>query len=313
MSFSVIVTSYNYRPYLGQAVDSAAAQRLAPREILIVDDGSSDGSAAWAREHYAADSRIRVIEQSNTGQLGAFARGVAEAAGDWVAFLDADDRWDPGYLEQVVAVLAGRPSVDFVYTNLRFEGARQGQFHPPGPSRDDGISVLQGAFGPMWRSSPTSAICLRRSLARRLTNVPPDLVDRYRSRADDCLSFGADILSAHKYYLDEPLVTYRDHGGNAWLGQGRDAADQIRHWARTQGMVAHYRQLAGIEAADRGWLLRQLKREFLAKPAPTRQELERYSELLDGASLGLLKRWRDRWRLHRHFRATRRRAADPAN
>lgn len=304
-SFTVVITSYNYRDYLVEAIDSALGQTLAPSMIVVVDDGSTDGSAALARSRYAGDLRIKVLEQENAGQLAAFAAGVTAADADIVAFLDADDLWEPRYLEAVAAVYARMPGVDFVYTNLSYFGRREGLFHRQSPSRDDNISVLQACYNPMWRCSPTSAISMRRPMAQRLTRVTPEFCADWRTRADDCLAFGADILAAHKYYLAEPLVRYRAHGANLWLGSQENADDEVRRWHKLQGLNSYYRARAGIDVALRSEHLRGLKREFLGKPNPTRREYRKYVQLLEFSSLNWRQRLEHRLAMWRHLRKTR--------
>ncbi|MBK8060984.1 MAG: glycosyltransferase family 2 protein [Gemmatimonadetes bacterium] len=97
---SVVVPLYNKEPYVRRALDSIAAQSFADFEVVIVDDGSQDGSAAIAAGY--PDSRFRMIRQANAGPGAARNRGIAEAKGEWIAFLDADDEWLPDYLELAV-------------------------------------------------------------------------------------------------------------------------------------------------------------------------------------------------------------------
>ena len=78
-SFAVIVTSYNYRAFVAEAVDSALAQTRAPQQVVIVDDGSTDGSPDFLRERYGHDPRVTLLCGENGGQLVAFQRGVAAA------------------------------------------------------------------------------------------------------------------------------------------------------------------------------------------------------------------------------------------
>jgi len=97
-TFSVIITNYNYRDYVGEAIDSVLAQTRAVAQVIVMDDGSTDGSAAWLAEHYGNDERVTLRCVSNGGQLSAFVRGMDGVTGDIVCFLDADDRWDKDYV-----------------------------------------------------------------------------------------------------------------------------------------------------------------------------------------------------------------------
>ena len=98
MKFSVIIPLYNKREFIVQAVESVLAQECAEFELLVVDDGSTDGSAELL-EALVSDPRLRVIRQDNMAGAGGQARntGMSEAQGEWFAFLDADDYWLPNH------------------------------------------------------------------------------------------------------------------------------------------------------------------------------------------------------------------------
>jgi len=107
MRVSVIVPLYNKAPYVRRALDSIGAQTLSDLEAIVVDDGSTDGSAEIAEAY--TDPRFRIIKQANAGPGAARNRGLAEARGPLAAFLDADDFWQPKYLETGAGVLESFP------------------------------------------------------------------------------------------------------------------------------------------------------------------------------------------------------------
>ncbi len=97
--FSVVIPLYNKRPYIKRAVESILAQTIQNFEIIVVDDGSTDGGADIVRE---IDSpKIRLFQQENFGVSAARNCGITRAQGDIVAFLDADDEWKPGFLKKI--------------------------------------------------------------------------------------------------------------------------------------------------------------------------------------------------------------------
>ena len=97
MQVSVIIPLFNKAPYVARALHSVLAQTFTDFEVIVVDDGSTDDGGSVVRQF--ADDRVRMIKQDNGGPGAARNRGLAEAQGEYVAFLDADDCWLPTYLE----------------------------------------------------------------------------------------------------------------------------------------------------------------------------------------------------------------------
>jgi glycosyltransferase involved in cell wall biosynthesis len=246
MRTAVIITSHNYKEFVGQAVQSALEQTATPHEVIIVDDGSTDGSPELLKERFGHDPRVRIIATANAGQLAAFRRGVAECSGDVVAFLDADDYWERDHLERGVRIFQSRPEVDFVFTNVALTGAASGVWHDEAQDRDFGIRVLQAYFLHPWIGSPTSGLMLRRRLCQRVLEVPDDMLGDWKTRADDCLVYGAGILGAYKVYAARPTVRYRIHDANRWYGQQlRKGADLDYLW-RVNALADFYGRKAGL-------------------------------------------------------------------
>ena len=110
---SVIIPAYNVAGFLREAVDSALAQTFRDIEVMVVDDGSADGSADTLRD--LDDPRLRVIREGHAGSAAARNAGLRAASGELVAFLDADDRWAPQNLERQSAFLERHPEVDMTF------------------------------------------------------------------------------------------------------------------------------------------------------------------------------------------------------
>lgn len=91
MKVSAVIPAYNRRKYIFRAIDSILAQTVPVEEVIVVDDGSTDGTADAVEAAYG--ERVRVVRQQNTGVSGARKRGIQEARGEWIAFLDSDDEW----------------------------------------------------------------------------------------------------------------------------------------------------------------------------------------------------------------------------
>jgi glycosyltransferase involved in cell wall biosynthesis len=108
MDISVIIPAYNAEQWIGRAIGSVLDQTLAPAEILVVDDGSTDGTACAVRRYGAA---TRYLFQPNGGPAAARNQGIDRAESEWIAFLDADDEWLPHKMESQVRVLEENPDL----------------------------------------------------------------------------------------------------------------------------------------------------------------------------------------------------------
>ena len=124
---SVVVAAYNYGHFIGQALDSLAAQTYENWECIVIDDGSTDNTSEVIRAYAQKDARVRYLHQVNSRQAAARNNGVRNSTGKYLQFLDADDLIEPRKLEQQVEFMERNPDVDIVYSDTRF-------FHTDNPS-----------------------------------------------------------------------------------------------------------------------------------------------------------------------------------
>ena len=117
---SVIVPTYNYGHFIGQTLKSLQAQTYPHWECVVVDDGSTDDTAEVVAAHAASDPRIKYLRQQNQFQAAARNLGLRHSAGQYVQFLDADDKIEPRKLERQVAYLEEHPEVDIIYGGVRY-------------------------------------------------------------------------------------------------------------------------------------------------------------------------------------------------
>ena len=120
---SVVMPAYNVAPYIAEAIESVLNQTSDDLELLVVDDGATDGTGAIAERYASSDPRVRVIRQANAGISAARNHAMRVATGPVIAILDSDDAWDPTYLERQLSILRDRPDVDIVTGNARFLGS----------------------------------------------------------------------------------------------------------------------------------------------------------------------------------------------
>lgn len=116
ITFTVIIPLYNKENEVRAAMESVAAQTLRPKEIIVVDDGSTDGGAAIVEEFDLPG--LRLIRQDNAGVSAARNRAIGEATGDYIAMLDADDSWHPRYLECVAHMTEKYPGCGMYITGM---------------------------------------------------------------------------------------------------------------------------------------------------------------------------------------------------
>lgn len=149
---SVVIAAYNAEAYLEDTLRAALAQTYSPLEVVVVDDGSKDGTAALVRERFPD---VHLIQQENAGQAAARNRGVEEARGEVIAFLDADDLWLPEKIARQMDVLSAHPDAALVYAGWArpgFRGKRLGGQVVP-------LHFLQISFG--YFICPTGVVVSR--------------------------------------------------------------------------------------------------------------------------------------------------------
>ena len=132
-TISVVIVVFNGERYLRQAIESALDQTCPPHEIVVIDDGSTDSSAAIANSF---GNKVICKAQQNQGPSAARNFGTEVSSGEWIAYLDADDYWLPTKLEQQIAVAQREPSVDLIYTGRTevYEDGRSAVFFGKEPS-----------------------------------------------------------------------------------------------------------------------------------------------------------------------------------
>ncbi len=137
-SFSIVIPLYNKKPFIQRAVDSVLGQTYKEWELIIVNDGSTDGGEKIAEKH--TDQRITQVSQPNTGVSAARNKGVSLAKYDHVTFLDADDSWKPGYLAELDKLINKYPDCGIWGINHRFV-KENGEVRPnPAGMRDGGFT-----------------------------------------------------------------------------------------------------------------------------------------------------------------------------
>jgi glycosyltransferase involved in cell wall biosynthesis len=198
---SVIVPAFNAQATLEETIQSALASTCGHIEVVIVDDGSTDRTGAIAAD-LASDPRVRVVTQQNRGLPGALNTGLAEARGEFVARLDADDLWHPEKLEKQLELAASEASPDFIYTFYRYID-EQGRVLFDGPPQQFPAHALRRSIYETLIGTGSSML-MRRSALERLGGFD----ETFRNSED--LLFQVKVASRHTIgCVPEYLVGYR--------------------------------------------------------------------------------------------------------
>lgn len=163
---SVVIPLYNKEKYIVRAVESALSQGAAVHEVIVVDDGSTDRGPAQLEA--LGDARVRLIRQPNGGVSAARNAGIEAATGEYVAFLDADDAWLPGLVEELLALMRQFPQAGLFatsYVRIWPDGTREPAHLPASLDRRE-KQLVTDPFRAWSRSAFffTSSLCARRAL-----------------------------------------------------------------------------------------------------------------------------------------------------
>jgi glycosyltransferase involved in cell wall biosynthesis len=238
LPISVVIAAYQSAPYLEATLASVRAQRLAPREIIVVDDGSTDETAAIGRR-----CGVHVIQQANSGPSAARNTGILAATCAWIAFLDSDDLWEPDALERLAAAAQAGGDIDLVFSDsVTFHGDRT----LPGTDLERSPAyqgVIRSIVAPgIVLCDQTSLIYhFRRSmfiltstvLARRSALIESGLFDPRLRVAEDWDLFLRLLHHSTACVVEEPLVRYRVHGANI----SRDGSINCTYYALLRARI----------------------------------------------------------------------------
>lgn len=248
-TISVVIPTYNYARYLPEAIDSVLAQTYAPLEVIVVDDGSTDGTPEVLAAYGA---KIRSIRQENQGVAAARNTGVSAARGEYIALLDSDDVWLPRKLELQMPRFEATPSLGFVHCGAEtFDGERTLDVHVEGMEGWVGEAILR--LDRVVIPVPGSGTVIPKRVIEEVggfdVRLPPS--DDW----DLCYRIAARYPIA---FVPEVLVRYRLHGGgihlnipkmeNAMLlslGKAFDSPDPVVQRLRRHTYGRLHRILAG--------------------------------------------------------------------
>lgn len=227
---SVLIANYNYAAFLGDAIESVLRQTYGNFELIVCDDGSTDGSWDIINRYREADPRITGMRQSNAGHARAMNAAFQQSKGEVICLLDSDDAFLPTKLEKVVQAFAGSPQSGLAVNRMfRVDKNRRRLCKMPVFHRlEEGWygATLDLAAGPPFLPGlvPCSGLSLRRAVAELILPLPK------RLRFADVLVLHLGPLITPIVAIETPLSEYRIlHGGNSG-GTARCTEEQLERW-----------------------------------------------------------------------------------
>ena len=220
MKFSVILPLYNKAPYVAKAIDSVLSQTCTDFELVIMDDGSSDDSFVVAQKAIQGHGSCHISRQVNAGVSQARNNAVALSQGEYLCFLDADDWWDPLFLEKVSFLMDGFPDAGIYGTGYTIVNESRHKTRVASIGVDQGFErgyinycrvYAKQMYMPLW----TGAVCIPRRVFDEFGGFKPHL-----KLGED---FDLWIRIALKYkvaFLNEPLAFYNQDSDPQWRGTG---------------------------------------------------------------------------------------------
>ena len=208
---TVVIPLYNKADCIATALDSVLVQTYQDFEVIVVDDGSRDGGAVVVERY--TDPRIRLIRQANAGVSAARNRGIEEAKGEYVAFLDADDEWMPEFLAEIVALQQEFPNCKAqatTYVQCQ-NGEKKNIILNKLPFSSE-HGVLTNYFEVATHSNPpiwTGAVCIERALLQELGGFPLGI-----KSGEDLLTWARIATRTNWTYSLKPYAIFNMEGYN---------------------------------------------------------------------------------------------------
>lgn len=210
---SVIIPTFNRREWVVRAVDSVLAQTFTDIEVIVVDDGSSDGTGDLVRQRFGSDQRVHYLRQANAERAVARNTGICAARGKYVAFLDSDDQWLPHKLARQVPLLESHPDLAFVFSGFAWIDEADERIKEVLSECRDGKT--QGdIFEELLISNVVGSLTV---VARRSALDEAGMFNTDRRLIPFAEDWELWLRLAYRRqvgYVAEPLALHRVHGGN---------------------------------------------------------------------------------------------------
>jgi glycosyltransferase involved in cell wall biosynthesis len=275
---TVVLPTYNRAGFLRGAFESLAAQTFTDWELVIVDDGSTDGTREGIDDYLRSHDRVRYVYQANRGAYAARNRGVDEATGTYLAFFDSDDLWLPHHLERCVGALAGHPEIDWVFGACRQVDRATGVVLDPNTSYingqprpflslkadvSDGLHIITDRAVLECQISHGLYCGLQNSVMKRRLFEGRRFNDRFRVVEDELFVIRVLAAGARFAYFIDPHVIYQVHSENS--SASATSSSLAKHVEIYSELTVGIEQLLSeltLSPRERRGLLKRLGREY---------------------------------------------------
>jgi glycosyltransferase involved in cell wall biosynthesis len=258
---SLVIPAYNASEFIERTLVTARDQSYANIEIIVIDDGSTDNTRELVDQAVAVDSRIRIISTTNMGVAAARNRGIAEATGDLVAFLDADDIWHPSKIEKQVALLATLPEDWGAVYSLYYFIDNEDRIVREGNSRTASGYILARHASFRFISNG-SALLVRKAAAVSVGGFDPSYAAAGIGGCED-LDFELRLFARYKAAaIPERLVGYREYAGNMssdYYRMSRSMKETIERCLRREPVLSDYAKSSARAIAESYSMVRLAK------------------------------------------------------
>lgn len=201
--FSVVIPTYNRAGFVTPAVASVLAQDFADFEIIVIDDGSTDETEAVLREAFGQIDKVRYFKQNNSERGAARNRGISEARGQYVVFLDSDDQMYADHLSALKEIIERRPAINFLAT--KYEFIRHGSVYSAGL---EWIKEGEYATDFFLRGAPIGSVF---SINKNNPNLKWFEEDRGYASSEDWMFLVQNLVDDKIYIANRVTIRVNDH------------------------------------------------------------------------------------------------------
>lgn len=236
---SVVIPLYNKERHIAETLDSVLNQVVRPKEVIVVNDGSTDNGAEIVIGY--SKRGVRLINQNNKGASSARNAGVKASSGEYIAFLDADDCWYPDHLKAIQELIRKYPSAGLLSTRheICLEGHRFSPRYPYPEGRDVEVKDFFDAYSKGLSIVNSSTACVRRDVLLKVGGFPEDV-----TRGEDIITWCRVALESGAAHASQVTVLYnRDASNRSEHRQSHEAPGSLIYLG---GLIRQAASIQGV-------------------------------------------------------------------